>query len=71
MTEINLQHGDCLELMKKIPDRSIDMIFADLPFGTTHAHWDNQIPAEKLWPQYERIIKDNGVIALWAQSPST
>ena len=45
------------------------MIFADLPFGTTHAHWDNQIPAEKLWPQYERIIKDNGVIALWAQSP--
>ena len=65
----NLQQGDCLQLLKKIPDKSCDLILADLPFGTTHARWDNQIPAEKLWPQYERIIKDNGVIALWAQSP--
>jgi len=69
MSEMSLMHGDCLQLLKKIPSKSIDMILADLPFGTTHARWDTEIPSDKLWPQYERIIKDNGVIALWAQSP--
>lgn len=65
----DLKNGDCLQLMKKIPDKSVSMILADLPFGTTKAHWNHPVPLDKLWKQYERIIKDNGCIALWAQSP--
>ena len=61
---INLLHGDCLELMKDIPDKSIDMILADLPYGTTACKWDTIIPFKPLWEQYERIIKDNGAIVL-------
>lgn len=61
--------GDCLEEMKKIPENSIDMIFSDLPYGTTQNAWDSEIDLEKLWEQYCRIIKENGCIALWAQSP--
>ena len=64
--DINLLHGDCLELMKDIPDKSIDMILCDLPYGTTSLKWDNVMPVEPLWEQYNRIIKDNGVIALFA-----
>lgn len=66
---IDLRQGDCLELMKDIPDKSIDMILCDLPYGTTRNKWDSIIPLDKLWKQYERIIKDNGVICLFAQSP--
>lgn len=61
--------GDCLEVMKSINDKSIDLIFADLPYGTTNNHWDSLIDLDKLWSEYERIIKDNGVILLFAQSP--
>ena len=61
--------GDCLELMKNIPDKSIDMILCDLPYGTTRNSWDKMIDLEKLWEQYERIIKDNGAIVLFAQTP--
>lgn len=61
--------GDCLEVMKDIDDKSIDMICADLPFGTTHCHWDSPIDLNLLWEQYERIIKDNGAILLTAQTP--
>jgi len=68
---INLQQGDCLELMKDIPDGSIDMILADLPYGTTACKWDTIIPFEPLWEQYERIIKDNGAIVLTASQPFT
>jgi site-specific DNA-methyltransferase (adenine-specific) len=57
--------GDCLELMKEIPDKSIDMILCDLPYGTTACKWDIIIPFDKLWEQYKRIIKDNGCIALF------
>lgn len=64
-----LLQGDCLELMKQIPDKSIDMVFADLPYGTTKNEWDKPIDLEALWAEYERIVKDNGCIALWAQSP--
>lgn len=68
---INLQQGDCLELMKGIPDGSIDMILADLPYGTTACKWDTIIPFEPLWEQYERVIKDNGAIVLTASQPFT
>lgn len=68
---INLLHGDCLELMKDIPDGSIDMILCDLPYGTTACKWDTIIPFEPLWEQYERIIKDNGAIVLTASQPFT
>lgn len=64
--QINLKQGDCLELMKDIPDRSIDMILCDLPYGTTQNKWDTIIPFDKLWEQYNRIIKDNGAIVLTA-----
>ncbi len=64
-----LKQGDCLELMKSIPDKSIDMILCDLPYGTTKNKWDSVIDLELLWQQYERIIKDNGCITLFAQQP--
>ena len=66
---IQLYHGDCLEVMKNIPDKSVDMILCDLPYGTTQNKWDSVIPFESLWKQYERIIKDNGAIVLFAQTP--
>lgn len=62
-------HGDCLELMKQIADKSVDMILTDLPYGTTRNTWECTILLAQLWQQYERIIKDHGCIALWAQSP--
>ncbi len=62
-----LLEGDCLELMKEIPDGSIDMILADLPYGITKNKLDVIIPFEPLWEQYERIIKDNGAIVLYSQ----
>lgn len=62
-------HGDCLEILPSIPDKSIDMILCDLPYGTTRNKWDSVIPLEALWKEYERIIKDNGVIVLTAQTP--
>ena len=72
MLEINKIHlGDCLELMKLIPDKSIDMILCDLPYGTTACKWDTIIPFSELWTQYERIIKPNGAIVLTASQPFT
>jgi len=62
---------DCLEGMKYIDDKSIDMILCDLPYGTTACKWDVIIPFEPLWEQYERIIKDNGAIVLTASQPFT
>lgn len=61
--------GDCLEVMKEIPDNSIDMILCDLPYGTTQNKWDVVIPFEPLWEQYWRIGKENVAIALTAQCP--
>jgi len=63
--------GDCLEVMPNIPDKSIDMILCDLPYGTTACKWDVIIPFEPLWTQYKRIIKDNGAIVLTASQPFT
>ena len=59
--------GDCLEVMKTIPDNSIDMILCDLPYGTTQNKWDSVIDLQKLWEEYERIIKDDGAIVLTSQ----
>lgn len=64
-----IKQGDCLELMKEIPDKSIDMILCDLPYGTTQCKWDNIIPFEPLWEQYNRIIKNNGAIVLFGTEP--
>lgn len=68
---IKLIQGDCLEVMKGIPDKSVDMILCDLPYGTTACKWDTIIPFEPLWEQYKRIIKDNGAIVLTASQPFT
>ena len=64
--------GNCLEVLSKIPDKSIDMILCDLPYetlnkGNSNASWDRMIPLQTLWAQYERIIKDNGAIVLFSQ----
>ena len=64
-----IKQGDCLELMKEIPDGSVDMILCDLPYGTSACKWDSVIPFENLWKQYERIITDCGVIALFGSEP--
>lgn len=62
--------GDCLELMPKhVENKSIDMIFCDLPYGTTACKWDTIIPFDKLWSEYERVIKDNGAIVLFGNEP--
>ena len=66
---MQLIHGDCLGKMKEIPDRSIDMILCDLPYGTTACKWDVIIPFEPLWEQYKRIIKDRGAIVLFGSEP--
>lgn len=72
MLEINQIHqGDCLALMPSIPDKSIDMILCDLPYGTTSCEWDSIIDMGKLWQEYERVIKDNGAIVLTANSRFT
>jgi len=67
-----IYHGDCLELMPKhIPDESIDLIFADLPYGLTNCKWDSVIPLDKLWEQYKRVIKKRGAIILTSVQPFT
>ena len=70
MIELNkIYNEDCLEGMKRIPNKSVDMILADLPYGTTRNKWDSIIPLDSLWEQYNRVIKDNGAIVLTAQTP--
>mgnify|MGYP001625388215 FL=1 len=64
----NLYNADCLEKMKEIPAKSIDMILCDPPYGLTRCKWDKKINLKQMWEQYERIIKDNGVICLFAQT---
>jgi len=72
LLEVNkIYNMDCLEGMKYIDDKSIDMILCDLPYGTTKCKWDIVIPFEPLWEQYERIIKDNGAIVLFGSQPFT
>ena len=66
---IDLRKGDCLELMKDLPDKSIDAIITDPPYGTTTCKWDSVIPFDKMWKQLNRIIKPNGAILLFGQEP--
>ena len=68
---LNLIHGDCLDVMKTLPDASIDAIITDPPYGTTACKWDSVIPFEPMWEQLNRIIKDNGAIALFGSQPFT
>lgn len=69
--KVQLYKGDCLEIMRDIPDKSIDMILCDLPYNKLVAQWDKIIPMNLLWEQYKRVIKDNGAIVLFAQQPFT
>ena len=71
MDNINLYNGDCLEVMKSIPDKSVDMILCDLPYGTTANQWDSVIPFEPLWEQYKRVLIDSGVVVLFGSQPFT
>lgn len=68
---IKLVLGDCLDEMKKIPTGSIDAIICDLPYGTTECKWDIMIPLDRLWKEYNRIIKENGVVVLFGCQPFT
>jgi DNA modification methylase len=69
MENIKLLKGDCLEVMKSIPDKSIDAIITDPPYGTTACKWDSVIPFDLMWEQLNRIIKDNGAIVLFGSEP--
>lgn len=71
MTELlnRVTQGDCLEIMRQIPDGSVDMILCDLPYGTTACKWDIVIPFEPLWAEYERVIKGDGAIVLFGSEP--
>ena len=72
MLELNKIHqGDCMELMQHIPDKSVDMILCDLPYGTTACEWDKVLPLDGLWKQYKRILKEDGVVVLTASQPFT
>lgn len=68
---INLYKGNCLEIMDNIPDKSVDLILCDLPYGTTDCKWDIIIPFDLLWKHYNRVIKDNGAIVLFSAQPFT
>jgi DNA modification methylase len=71
MDVIELIHGDCLEMMRGMPDGSVDMILADPPYGTTACKWDSIIPLEPMWEQLKRVIKQNGAIVLFGSQPFT
>ena len=70
--ELNkIYNEDCLVGMDKIEDKSVNLILCDLPYGTTKCKWDIVLPFDKLWEQYNRIIKDDGAIILFAKQPFT
>lgn len=71
MNSPTLLCGDCLELMNRIPNSSIDMVLSDLPYGTTRCRWDTPINLQELWKQYRRVVKENGAIVLFSAQPFT
>lgn len=68
---MKLLNGDCLELMKDVPDESVDLILCDPPYGTTACSWDSVLPFDKLWKEYNRILKPNGAAVLFSAQPFT
>lgn len=66
---IKLYNNDCLKILPTLPDHSVDMVLADLPFGTTRNDWDHIIPMDQLWEQYKRLLKVGGVVALFGDEP--
>ncbi|MGH1372939.1 MAG: DNA-methyltransferase [Cellvibrionaceae bacterium] len=66
---IDLKHGDCLQLMEEIPSGTVDMVCCDMPYGTTNCKWDSVIDLERLWQHYDRVVKPDGAIVLFAQTP--
>lgn len=68
---MQLLHGDCLELMKEIPDGSVDLILCDPPYGTTNCSWDSVLPFDKLWSEYNRLLRPDGAAVLFAAQPFT
>lgn len=71
LKKYELYNGECIEIMRQIEDKAIDMILCDLPYGTTDCSWDHIIPFEEMWEQYNRITKDNGAIVLFSAQPFT
>lgn len=71
MSEYILYHGDCLEIMKQIPEHSVDMVLCDLPYGMTGCAWDSVIPFDKLWDCYKRACKKDAAIVLFGCQPFT
>lgn len=71
MTLDYIKNGDCLELMQELPDKSVDLVLCDLPYGTTKCLWDEIIPFDKLWKEYKRITKENAAIVLFCKQPFT
>ena len=71
MVNVNLMKGDCLELMKSIPDASVDLILTDPPYGTTQNKWDSVIDLEKMWSEVWRVLKPNGACVLFSAQPYT
>lgn len=71
MTNVSLHHGDCLELLKDVPSKSVNMVLCDLPYGTTRNKWDSCINLDALWIEYKRVLAEGGAVALFAQMPFT
>ena len=71
MVNVNLMKGDCLELMKSIPDGSVDLILTDPPYGTTACKWDSVIDLDEMWNELKRIIKPTGACVLFSSQPFT
>ena len=71
MTKVALIQADCLRAMEAIPDRSVNLVLCDLPYGTTQNSWDSVIPLDKLWRAYERILAPQGAVVLTGQGPFT
>lgn len=68
---MKLLNGNCLELMKNIPDKSVDLVLCDPPYGTTDCKWDEVLPFDKLWAEYDRVLKSNGAAVLFSAQPFT
>lgn len=69
--QTDLKHGECIEVMRKMPEKSIDLILCDPPYGLTNCRWDKKIPFAEMWEQYDRVLKERGAAVLFAAQPFT